>query len=170
MKKERHKEQTGNQWVKLGLLLSAPLFFLYSCFSSPSAPQKDRSLLPLQCSNNQSGYIDRTGKIVISPQFNEAHWFEDGLAVVKIGSKFGFIDKTGKIVINPQFDQANWFEEGLSVVNIGDKWGYIDKTGKIVINPQFDSVSPFEDGLADVQIGRKFVYIDKTGNVISPSC
>ena len=107
MKKERHKEQTGNQWVRLGLLLSAPLFFLYSCFSSPSAPQKfsspsapqkDRSLLPVQCSNNQTGYFDRTGKIVISPQFDSAYPFEDGLALVKIGGKSGYIDKTGNVI------------------------------------------------------------------------
>ncbi|HAA30778.1 MAG TPA: hypothetical protein DCE56_27645, partial [Cyanobacteria bacterium UBA8553] len=44
---------------------------------------------------------DRTGKIVIQPQFDEPARFSKGLALVKIGNKFGYIDKTGKYVWNP---------------------------------------------------------------------
>ena len=58
--------------------------------------------------NGKYGYIDRTGKIVVNPQFDYARDFSDGMAVVGIGDylsqKYGFIDKTGKIGVNPQFD------------------------------------------------------------------
>ena len=50
---------------------------------------------------NKWGYIDRTGKMVISPQFDDADSFEGGLAKVKIGDEFGYIDKTGKYVWTP---------------------------------------------------------------------
>ena len=87
------------------------------------------------------GYIDKTGKIVIQPQFSYVEAFSDGLAAVKIhdndDEKWGYIDKTGKIVIQPQFSQAGTFSEGLATVLIenGTKKNYvmIDKTGKIVI-------------------------------------
>jgi len=84
------------------------------------------------------GYIDKTGKIIINPQFDDAESFSEGLAAVRIGDyrtgKYGYIDRTGKIVINPQFDYASYFLGGHAHVKIGDKWNDIDKAGKIVIN------------------------------------
>jgi len=116
-------------------------------------------LLPVQV-DGKDGFIDKTGKIIINPQFDYADFFEEGLARVRIGGKYGFIDKTGKIVSNPQFDDAGVFREGLARVRIGGKWGYIDKTGKIVIEPQFYYAGFFHEGLAEVEIGGKRGYID----------
>ena len=56
----------------------------------------------------------KTGTYAISPQFEEAEDFSEGLASVKVGGedgKWGFIDKTGKMVINPQFDEVRYFSE-----------------------------------------------------------
>jgi len=47
------------------------------------------------------GFIDKAGKFVINPQFDEAMSFNDGLARVKLGRKIGYIDATGKYVWNP---------------------------------------------------------------------
>ena len=127
------------------------------------------------------GYVDKTGRWVIQPRFDEAKDFKEGLALVKVPvkvddtvtSKFGFIDKTGKVVIEPQFSEADSFSEGLAkvTVNTFDKDGYIDKTGKVVIAPQFDVAHSFSDGLAKVLMhGEKFIdkagFIDKSGKVV----
>ena len=48
--------------------------------------------------NDKCGYIDKTGKIAINPQFDDAWDFSEGLAPVKTGDKYGYIDKTGKYV------------------------------------------------------------------------
>lgn len=47
------------------------------------------------------GYIDKTGRFVIKPQFKSAEPFSGGLARVGDGEKFGYIDKTGKYIWNP---------------------------------------------------------------------
>ena len=65
------------------------------------------------------------GKFAITPQFDYAYDYADGLAEVQIGGKWGYIDKTGKFAINPQFDLAGHFADGLAPVEIGTKWGYI---------------------------------------------
>lgn len=44
------------------------------------------------------GFIDQTGKMVISPQFDFAKGFSEGKAVVKVGRKWGFIDRSGRLV------------------------------------------------------------------------
>jgi type II secretory pathway pseudopilin PulG len=81
-------------------------------------------------------FIDKTGKIVINPQFDEAQGFHEGLAAVRIGKQWGFIDKTGKIVINPQFDTVTAFRDGLSVVFMESgkdaKMGYINQKGEYI--------------------------------------
>ena len=46
-------------------------------------------------------YLDRSGEIVIKPQFDEARHFSNGLAAVRIGNKSGYIDRAGKYVWEP---------------------------------------------------------------------
>src|SRR5882672_3458348 len=96
--------------------------------------------------DHKTGYIDKTGKIVIEPQFKGyAGEFSEGLALISIDTdgvshymKFGFIDTTGKIVIQPHFDEVRHFSDGLALVSVGRSHGYIDKTGRAVIEPRLD--------------------------------
>lgn len=44
------------------------------------------------------GFINRSGKMVIKPQFRFCSRFENGLAKVQIQNNWGYIDKAGKIV------------------------------------------------------------------------
>lgn len=48
--------------------------------------------------NKKHGFIDKTGKIVIAAQFDEAGDFSGGIAAVAIDQKLGYIDKTGKYI------------------------------------------------------------------------
>jgi hypothetical protein len=116
----------------------------------------------------RTGYLDKSGKLAIAPQFESARNFSEGVAFVKLGSKWGLINKEGKIIINPQFDESGDFSEGLAKVKIGDKWGYIDRKGNMVIQPKFNHAGSFESGLAyfESEKNSKWGYIDKTGKVI----
>ena len=73
------------------------------------------------------GYIDKTGKFIIQPQFDSASNFSEGFASVRMNNKWGYIDKTGKFVIQPQFDLASNFSEGLARIRIDGNYGYIKK-------------------------------------------
>ena len=114
------------------------------------------------------GFINETGKIVISAKFDEVMFrFYEGLASVEVGGKWGYIDKTGKYVIEPKFDYADdSFTDGLARVRIGDKWGYIDKTGKYIIELKFAFASPFWEELASVKVGNKWGFINKKGDIV----
>lgn len=56
----------------------------------------------IQIQNKKHGYIDKTGEIVILPQFDEAGDFSEGIASVAISQKVGCIDRTGKNIWDPQ--------------------------------------------------------------------
>jgi predicted helicase len=84
---------------------------------------------------NKWGYIDKSGKMAIEPQFAEAKGFSDGLAGVRIGNadegKWGFIDTKGKFVVNPIYDDVQPFKEGMAAIQSGKGkdalWGFIEK-------------------------------------------
>lgn len=121
--------------------------------------------------DNKSGFVDKTGKIVITPQFLFAARFKEGLCSIQqvVNDKdtlFGFIDKKGKIVINPQFEWAGSFADSLAMIRIDEKYGYINKKGKIVINPQFDSAEDFNEGFAAVKMGEQWGFINKSGKIV----
>src|SRR5947209_13740768 len=113
--------------------------------------------------NNRTGFIDETGKVVITPRFRFVDDFSEGYAAVGIGGGWAFIDETGKVRIEPRFQLAHDFSEGLAAVEINGKWGYIDKVGKFIIDPQFKEAGQFHNGYARVLIGNDSFYINSSG-------
>ena len=123
--------------------------------------------------DGKTGYIDKTGKMVIPLQVNGGNSkFLEGLATAKLkgNDKLGYIDKTGKVVIPLQFDYATQFSQGIAVVRVNNKYGYINKQGHYLIPPQFDYATRFSQGIAVVESHQKSGLIDKTGKyIITPS-
>ena len=157
------------------------------------AQDAQEGLLPIQ-QDGKWGYINRSGEVVIKPQFDSAEPFAEGRALVrypprkkplKPGEKnaelvagLGFIDHTGKVVIeldNPLHLNGESFSEGLTKFwtwdpGKGNVYGYVDTTGKVVIKARFTDAYSFADGLAAVCIEwQKCGFINKAGDfVIEP--
>lgn len=129
------------------------------------------------------GFIDKTGKIVVNPIYDEAQDFREGLAAVakkdekKNEILWGYIDKNGAVKINFQFveDKNNMyaepgsFNDGLAFASTdGKQWGCIDKDGKYQINPQFEgnSGTEFKNGVSLVTQGGSYGFIDNKGKYI----
>jgi hypothetical protein len=120
------------------------------------------------------GFVDKTGKEIISPKYGDADSFCEGLAPVCADGKWGFVDKTGKEVITFKYDDAGSFSEGLALVATGEivdcfpdyKYGFVDKKGKEVIPPKYDGAEPFCEGLAVVGLYGKCGFVDKKGKEV----
>ena len=122
--------------------------------------------------NGKYGF-KKDGVVVIPAKYDDAQYFSEGLAAVKLGgiwgfSKWGYIDKDGKEVIPIKYDNAWYFSDGLVVVKLNGKYGYIDKAGKEVIPIKYDNAWPFVEGLARVNLNGKYGFIDKTGKEVIP--
>ncbi|MBS1955224.1 MAG: WG repeat-containing protein [Cyanobacteria bacterium SZAS-4] len=96
--------------------------------------------------DNLLGFIDKTGKIVIKPQFAckfDEPGFHNGLApVVKNDPRHlhGYIDKKGHWVIPAQFKYAEWFaDDGTAHVEYGvaefdqDRWNKNDHRSELFL-------------------------------------
>lgn len=130
------------------------------------------------------GYIDRSGRMVIAPQFMHGWRFSEGLACVVDGKgKAGFIDSRGKYVIGPQFNSSygcyTKFHGGLAVVSVGqkyrdrklineEKWGYIDRNGKFTVLPDIEFANGFRDGLASVRKNGRMGFINTSFQTVIP--
>jgi len=132
------------------------------------------------------GYIDKNGKIIIKPSFDNANQFNDGLAAVQINKNWGYIDKKGKLVIPAKFKDYQAFNNGLAAVQIEEyfdennnlqlnKWGFIDKNGNIVIKAMYEHVSDFFDNYALATLNKSEIskllptdifLINKTGEKV----
>jgi hypothetical protein len=135
--------------------------------SEGALPRPDKEfyerMRPSREPKGKFGYIDKTGKVILPPQYETASSFSEGAAIVKLKDKYGFVGTKGKLIIEAKYDSAYNFSDGLAAVKAGKKWGYIDMKGSVVIKPQFDSASCFHNGLVAVSLGESLLYIDKKG-------
>ena len=88
----------------------------------------------------KSGFIDKKGKWVIQPEFEQLGFFKDGMAAFRKRNKWGFMNKTGKPVIKEQYDAVFAFEDGKARVKWKGKWGLIGKDGKYLLPVQYDDI------------------------------
>jgi len=163
------------------VVLCCSLFFVsantHAQELTPFSYKEDFSFLTLW------GYADAEGNVVIEPQYFEAGYFVEGLALVATSSfdfgnnlTYGYINPAGEMVIEAKYAAARNFSEGLAAVNIGydslsvpntpGQWGYINRDGEMVIPLRFERALFFTDGLARVQINGKWGVIDRQGKQV----
>lgn len=121
------------------------------------------------------GYVDRSGKMVIRPQFELAEEFSEGVALVCEADRYRFIDKLGNPAFDGTFDRARSFSEGLADVMNNDLHEFIDRSGRSRIQAVtlgnasafafMEDAGDFKGGLAPVKIKGMWGYIDRAGSL-----
>jgi len=140
------------------------------------------------------GFLDRTGRFAIAPEYDWVDRFSDGLARVTVsraGGSIGYIDTKGAFVIPPHLSYGYSFHEGRAavildgpcqIVNGGScgraefqatksnggydcRFAFIDKTGKPISDFRFDDAGDFSEGFAPVRIGDRWGYVDLSGQI-----
>lgn len=84
----------------------------------------------------EGGFYDsKLNDYIIPPQFEEVQAFSEGLAAVKIKSKWGFINSDAELVIPAKYDNYGTpedFKNGRAIVHGSSEALLIDKTGKTI--------------------------------------
>jgi len=113
------------------------------------------------------GYIDKSGKFVIKPQYRRAMDFSEGLAPVWLEHNWALIDSAGKIVVPPIYSEvdSSLFSEGLLAVKLKEHWGFIDASGRMVIQPTFPRANRFCSGLAAVAVGTDRFKLERVASI-----
>lgn len=113
--------------------------------------------------NNSWVYLDQTGKVVLSYNYEESTPFKEGIARVKRNGKWGCIDRNEKEIIPFIYDEIHTFNNGIAIISVKGKYGYINRTGKVLIPCIYDKANPFIDGVAKVMNNNKWGIINIFG-------
>lgn len=130
------------------------------------------SLLPFN-ENGKWGYMDTNGKVEISPKYDFAGSFKEGLAVVMIDGKYGYINEKDEVIIDieygdvgslePEVEHSDYdFNNGLVGVYKNNKYYMMDNTGEIVtkeyVDTSFASYELFLGSYGDTSEFSSYAY------------
>lgn len=104
-----------------------------------SIVQRPEGLEATEFVGGKWGFIDRYGRFLLNPVYDEAKGFSNGLAAVRVGWQWGYIDTLGNWAYQPQFIYAGYFREDIAQVKLGNsyntyrgKQAYINREGDVI--------------------------------------
>jgi hypothetical protein len=142
------------------------------------------------------GFINRSGDLVIEPQYPlvngefsglkvrefRAGEFSEGIVAVKSRETdlTGYMDRNGRIIIEPQFDCGGSFSGGVAVVGHPvkvksaqpkqyieeNKYSYVNAQGKLIVSLQFDDCEDFTEGRGIVKLNNDYGCLDASGKCV----
>lgn len=121
------------------------------------------------------GYMDRTEKIIIRPQFTRASEFKNDFAVVDVNGKKGLINRNGHYTILPEMDRIQVTRSGSTLfysVKLGDFSGLMDTQFNWLVKPTtYTYATVVEEGIYIVKkTGTTYMtgLLDHNGEIIIP--
>ena len=151
----------GGSWF---YITKAGAFALGTSFYRAYPFSADGLALVQPSQDGQFGYIRRDGTFAIAPTFVEAREFSQGLAPVRVGSRWGYVTTSGALAIPGQFVEAFPFNGGLALVQVAaSHFSFVGPTGKPAYDADFALAGSYSDGVAIVGDGKRFWYVDTKG-------
>jgi hypothetical protein len=134
----------NNLWGLLnskGEVMTLPLFNFINF-------QENNDLITISVNNfgiAKWGAIDKTGKIVIEPQYDQLIPSQNGVLLSRVNRKWGLVTNKGEMIVPPTYEIARPFSEGFSAILLDGKWGFMDIFGRIIVKPQYDFVGDYHE-------------------------
>lgn len=123
------------------------------------------------------GAIDRTGRMVITPQPHRIMGFLDGMSMIwgdpaRTGMLCGFMDSQGKLVVPPRYKGIHRFEQDMAMVQGEGGWGFIDRRGTEIIPLKYQQYSfffyTFSEGFCLMKNPEGHpVFVHRSGDVLA---
>ena len=142
-------------------------------------PRTNDHLFPIR-EGRKFGFINRSGTVVVPPQYDAVAEPAEGRARVTTGNLSGYIDLSGKVIIEPKYDSAEDFRSSRAIVRQGTKYSLIDPSGKLIADIPYRVLGEFHQGLLRVQASGRtdaarrrlpttYGFVDIAGNLVIPA-
>ncbi len=113
------------------------------------------------------GLIDRTGRAVLEPVYEEIAWDDLwGVVAVMVEGRWSLVDRNGILLTAVPYDWLGECSEGMVLAVRAGKCGFVDVEGREVIPCVYDDASSFSEGCAVVSLGNDSFFIDSRGERI----
>ena len=139
---------------KITIILTLLLpFFIYS---------QDENLVPFNC-QEKWGYCDKEGNEVIKPKYDDAKFFVDGIAVVKLENKYGMVDINGIQILPCKYDEIKNYDlkNDLILARLNKNWIQFNSNSKRVNKNSFYGSTIYDCVQLNVTSGLAELYIHK---------
>jgi len=125
-------------------------------------------MMPIR-KQNQWGYINNQGQIVIEAQFNFADRFYKNIALVGTKTGIGIIDTAGKFVVQPDYEYIKWIDNHTYVAQKNHSWAFYHIQSGKVLDLENGRVEKLGDSCYSFQENfKKGVFHLLQGRIISP--
>lgn len=108
--------------------------------------------------------MDKSGEIVINPDYEDAGYFYEGLAKVMKSGHFGLIGKDGRKVLAPEYSDIRVWEMSI-IARKDDTFLCFNKEGEEIFSGSWDNVRENEDAFC-IEKDDKKGLADRTGRII----
>lgn len=125
------------------------------------------------------GYIDRSGKMVIQPKYEDAQDFQDnGLAIVGMHGNYGLIDRSDRYVVSPIYQSISPFSEHRAIVIDHQGFKMIDEQGNVLTRRAYPYIAEVKEGRAVYYVtgqgsgdgaASRYGYLDADGREVIPA-
>ncbi|EHB62384.1 MULTISPECIES: WG repeat-containing protein [Paenibacillus] len=130
-------------------------------------------------SGTKWGYIDRSGKLIIQPKYEDAQDFQDnGLAIVGMHGNYGLIDRSERYVVAPIYQSISPFSEHRAIVIDHQGFKMIDEQGNVLTRRAYPYISVLKEGRAVYYVtdqgsgngaASRYGYLDAEGREVIPA-
>ena len=107
---------------------------------------------------------------IISPKYTGLlPFYENGLTLARVDSKWGVIDRLGNFVDSRRFDEVIEIKDSSNLkIRENGKWGLMVEGAKLVVPTEWDDVGDMHNNMTPVQSGGKWGYVENGGELLIP--
>jgi len=125
----------------------------------------DQFLFPVRLEKDgKYGYVNvKTGELALPLRYDEANYFENGIAIVKVDDSYEIIDQNGKSINGKWYDNISAFNKRRAVIERKGLYGLINDDGVELSEIKYNQIDKFIGDLAMVEVDDKVGFIDLNG-------
>lgn len=109
----------------------------------------------MRVSGGKWGFVNRSGTLIIQPEYDFVRNFYHGKAIAKLDNKWGVIDKKNQIVIPFIYDFIDYMPESdkrfFILTNDSKRVGYVHENGRVLLEPDFEEVGKMSENMIRVK-------------------
>lgn len=118
--------------------------------------------------NNQFGFIDETGKVVVKPLYDLVGEFQFGACMVVQREKFGLISSEGNEILPTEHQYIGIIGQNRISMRGEGLTAMADFNGKCITGFEYGGIFDFSEGLAAAYKGLQFGYLNEEGKEVIP--
>ena len=115
---------------------------------------------------NLFGLQDKSGNIIVEPQYKKLIRLGDSSWIILKKTKYGLIDNSGNYLIEPKYRHVDRILGKYLKIGNSNNFAIYNEKGEIIIPPEYSSIDILFGGMFLTKKNYKYGVCDRNGNVI----